>query len=194
MRAKLDKEHLIKLTLAVYKVTELFPEEELKHQIRESANKILADFILLYSDARRPNNLADLLRLFKEAEAKNWVDSRNFLVLYREYDRVRELIPRGINCGKTVFVRHSPETKPTAGEGNFFSQKRGSSQNNHRKEKIMEAIKRNGKVKVRDLSQLFPQFHRRTLIRDLEKLCQSGAVVRVGSNGRGVYYIKNTLV
>ena len=43
----MDRDYLIKLTLAVYKVTKIFPSKEpLKFLIREKANQILADFIL----------------------------------------------------------------------------------------------------------------------------------------------------
>jgi hypothetical protein len=211
MCAKLDKEYFIKLTLAVYRVTELFLEEELKFQIRESANKVLADLILnrlkftgevgrigyplevekqqAEGESQKPkvsgerSDLVDLLRLFKETETNpppkiggGRIDPRNFLVLYREYDKIYQLFAGRRNSGKTV-------------ENSFYT-KRSLGQNNYRQEKILEVVRENGKVKVSDLSQLFPQFNRRTLIRDLEKLCRGGEVVRVGSNGRGVYYTR----
>ncbi len=171
MRQELDIEHFLKLTLAIYRVTELFPKEgeDLKYQIRKSANKVLADF-LYNQDENGSRTIKGLLGLFKEAEAKNWVDSRNFLVLYREYDKL-------IKSVKTV-ENHSCLMSTIK-------------QDSDRRDKILEAVNKNGKVKVRDLAQLFPQLNRRTLIRDLEKLCRSGQVVRVGSNGRGVYYTKN---
>lgn len=174
-------EHHLKLTLAVYRVTELFFKEgeDLKWQIRESANKILADFILLnhlsshpnpsiHSHITPPNQIEKIIGLFEEAKAKNWVDSRNFLVLRREYDKIQQLRKIRKNSGKTV-------ENPLS---------------NSRQEKIKEVLMSNEKLKLGDLIQFFPQLHRRTLIRDLEKLCRAGVALRNG-NGRGIYYTRN---
>lgn len=154
----------MKLTLAVYKVIALFPiGEDLGMKIRESADKILADLLL-----NRPTDLFEQLdNLFSLAEEKHWVDSRNFLVLRREYDRIRLSFEASRTSGKTV-----------------------DNSNNHRHDKIIEAINGNGKVKIGEIVSLFPGLNRRTVLRDLDKLCQTGVMVRSG-NGRGAYYIKN---
>lgn len=173
-------EHYLKLTLAVYKVTELFPKEgeDLKHQIRESANIFLAD---LLCNAVGPRYIGELKEVLKKAESQNWVDPRNFLVLYREYDKISN------TKAEQDFGGQAKSEKPVE---NSPCVKWNIKQDNHRQGKILEMVKENGKVKVGDLNHLFPQLNRRTLIRDLEKLCRAGEVVRIG-NGRGVYYTKN---
>jgi predicted HTH transcriptional regulator len=148
-------EFYLKLILAAYKVTELFPAEgeELKSQIRESANQALADLLL-----NRQAKIDDLLTLFSEAEAKNWVDSRNFAVLRREYGKIKIDQP---------FPIHRV-TKP-------------------RHKKILDIINERNRIQVSGLAQVFPGLSRRTIIRDLEELFHNGIVIRTGS-GRGVSY------
>jgi len=214
MRQNCDIEHILKLTLAVYKVTGLFPEEGLKHQIRESANKILADF-LYNQDENCSRTIKGLLGLFNEAEAKDWVDPRNFLVLYREYDRLLGLAKQpdstklsppgesGTLRSLGPFFAKAPEGSPSpisfSHSRKELWRRRGKIvensflQNSHRQGKILKMIQENGKIKVSNISQLFPQLSRRTIIRDLDRLCRMGAVIRIGNNGRGVYYTKNSL-
>ena len=156
----MSEEYLLKLTLAVYKVTELFPEEEIKYQIRDSANRVLAD--LLCNRLRYSDQINKLINLFDLAEARNFVDPRNFLVLRREYQ-------------KLALDGNRKSAFPLEG----------------RQAKILDYIKNNGQTPLRTLHQLFPAVHRRTLIRDLDKLCQAGLVIRNG-NGRGIYYTIKT--
>ena len=94
----LNKDDIIKLTLAVYQVTGLFPENEpLRHQIRQKANDILADFISLnflnFKKQEISKEVNIILAYFSVAEEQNWVDNRNFSVLRREYKKIRELAP-----------------------------------------------------------------------------------------------------
>ena len=152
----------IKLTLAVYRVTELFPEQAtLKHDIRNLANEILAN--LINNQNENISRSIEILKdCFKQAETQNWVDSRNFSVLHREYDKIEQLI----NTGKTV---EKPRTTK------------------NRKEKILETLEENNKIKVGDLIKIFPNINRRTILRDLENFSQTGLVVKSG-NGRGACY------
>ena len=155
----------IKLTLAVYRVTELFPEEEpLKQDIRNLANEILADLINNQNEYTS-RNIKDIKEFFDAAEAKNWVDSRNFFVLYREYDKIEKLI----NTGKTV-------EKPRITK--------------NRKQEILKVLQEKKKIQLKELIQTFPQVSKRTLIRDLEELYRAGAVVRVGNGRASCYNVK----
>lgn len=170
MRRYSEIEHLLKLTLAVYRVTAIFPAgEELAPKIRESAYKILCgENTFLY--------IKEISGLFGLAEQKNLVDSRNFLVLRREYNKIRQAPEICTTSEKTV--------------ENPFSKNDQNDHNNHRQEKILEVMNGNGMVKIGELIKLFPGINRRTVLRDLDKLCQVGATVRNG-NGRGAHYVKN---
>ena len=164
----------IKLTLAVYRVTELFPNDEpLRNNIRDLANEILVSLICNnYKD--RSNNIKIIKSYFDLAENQNWVDSRNFSVLRKEYDKIQGLI----NTGKTVeksLLEPAIYKKPPK----------------NRKEKILEILKDKKRIKVKELTKDFPQISKRTIIRDLEELYQAGVVARVGNARASCYNIKS---
>jgi len=158
----------IKLTLAVYKVTELFPKDEpLKYNIRDLANEILTSLINKQNEDI-PRLIDDLNNLFDLAEAQNWVDSRNFFVLRREYAKIGNLAKKQAKTlsGKTV---EKPRTTQ------------------NRKQEILRFLQEKKKIQLRELIQTFPRVSKRTLMRDLEELYRAGTVIRVG-NGRGSCY------
>lgn len=188
----MDKDYLIKLTLAVYRVTELFPSQEpLKIDIREKANQILADTVLIFS--QNPVNLAKeqknkvfeqilgnievLQGYFEVAQAQKWLREPNFLVLKREYDKIKEEIKEeGLKKEKKSF-------KPRPGENPLpFDNLR-----NERWRKILEVLKQKEKVQVWELKNIFPQVSKRTLRRDFDYLLKKGLVERIG-NGKGTFY------
>lgn len=155
MRHFPDKKRLLELTLAVYKVTAIFPVgEELSQNIREWADKVLL------CDEKCSRYISETLELFDLAEKNNWVDPRNFLVLRREYEKI-------LDKNKTA--------------DNLVSS---------RKDKILEMMADNGVARIGDFAKIFPGVNRRTVLRDLDELCQTGVMLRNG-HGRGVYYIKN---
>ena len=161
----------IKLTLAVYKVTELFPKDEsLKRNIRDLANEILTALINKQGeDISRL--IEDLNNLFDSAQAQNLVDSRNFLVLRREYAKIENSAKKQAKTlsGKTV---EKPRTTQ------------------NRKQEILRILQEKKKIQLRELTQTFPQVSKRTLMRDLEEFYQSGIVVRVGNGRASCYNIK----
>jgi len=166
MRHELGKERLLKLTLAVYKVTAVFPPAEaggdLGLEIRDLADKILANLLLNQND-KASSCIEEMLSLFGLAEEGKLADKRNFLVLRQEYDRILKIV----------------------------SAENALPGDNHRLEKILAALNSsNGMMKIGDLIKFFPGVNRRTVLRDLDKLCQDGFMVRNGT-GRGVYYVIN---
>lgn len=177
----MEKEYYLKLTLAVYRVTDLFPEKEaLRPLIRETADKVLVD-LLNNQNKNGSRSVENLISYFDLAEAQNWLDPRNFLVLRREYNKIGKLIghkPICHNTGKTV---------EKLSKSNFSKRLAED-----RREKILKILRENGKVKTGDLTKSFPELNRRTLLRDLESFSRNGFIVRNG-NGRGVYYIRKNV-
>ena len=163
-----SKESYIRLTLGVYKVSQLFPEKvpegnPLKNDLRKLADEIL---VSLLCDRYRecPENIKLIQNLFNLAESRGLVDPRNFLVLRREYAKISE--------------------KPVDNFSDIGKKKR-------RRAVILGILKNNDKVKLSDLAKNFPGLNRRTLIRDMGVFCQTGVIERSGG-GRGAYYtIKN---
>lgn len=209
----MEKDYFIKLTLAVYKVTELFPgNESLKYDIRNLANEILVNLILPLDYETQPrcevgsrnsqqdkalSSIETLNGCFDLAETKNWVDSRNFLVLRREYSKIVENLKKDIESrAPQVPAEGILEAVPRVGYGPVYENviPAGNNQrfNNNgakdRQKRILEVFKGNGRVKVGDLIKIFPEVNRRTLLRDLENFSRTGVVEKNG-NGRGAYYI-----
>jgi ribosomal protein L12E/L44/L45/RPP1/RPP2 len=104
----MTKADIFKLTLALYRVTALFPKKEpLRFALRHRALKIFSSLSLseqsssLLSQTEKANalkndliyldNLKSLFRLAKEQE---WVDNRNFAALEGEYQRLEEILRR----------------------------------------------------------------------------------------------------
>ena len=105
----MENQHSIKLARAVYRVTNLFPENEpLKRKIRETADEILANFATLQKssdfdlgnerDVSRGNQCRnhifrkiDILTdyYFNLAREQQWVNPVNFSVLEREYNKMK---------------------------------------------------------------------------------------------------------
>lgn len=107
-------DNLIKLTNAVYKVTELFPDKEpLKFAIRKESLDALFFYISFQKQntafQNQPHSLAiiqnkesllqkclDCLQMLKTyfaiASEQNWVNSRNFVVLNQEYQKLEEIL------------------------------------------------------------------------------------------------------
>ena len=107
-------DNLIKLTNAVYKVTELFPDKEpLKFAIRKESLDALFFYISFQKQntafQNQSHSLAiiqnkesllqkclDCLQMLKTyfaiASEQNWVNSRNFVVLNQEYQKLEEIL------------------------------------------------------------------------------------------------------
>ncbi|MCK4355437.1 DeoR family transcriptional regulator [Candidatus Parcubacteria bacterium] len=96
----MDKQYLAQLARAVYRVTELFPRNEpLRYKTREMADEILHDFVLFQNlEAQKRNQAKNQIfskieilseYYFDLAKEQNWVNPRNFLILKREYDKIK---------------------------------------------------------------------------------------------------------
>jgi len=100
----MNKKNLIQLTNNLYRLTLLFPKKEpLRFKIRELANEILRDLILvLRANPGRPKILIletekdlDVLDSFFEvAKNQNWVSSLNLLEIQKEYSKIKEEFAR----------------------------------------------------------------------------------------------------
>ena len=89
----MEKSYFVKLTQAVYRTTDLFPEgESLKGKIRDKANEILTDLVLNDPQAKEQTIRAiDVLKsYFEVARIQNWTNPLNFIILEQEYDKITE--------------------------------------------------------------------------------------------------------
>ena len=57
-----------------------------------------------------------------------------------------------------------------------------------RRGKILVKIQQDGICFLKDIAVLFPEYSERTLRYDLEKLCEEGAIEKIGNSGPGTFY------
>ena len=179
-------------------MTELFPQEEpLKFKIRERANDILAGLILCAGnpvkitagDKKRITedvfqNMEIIKGYFKVGEGQKWIDSRNFSLLKKEYNKIRreigdkeeEIKQNSQNLAESNTVKTIMPVKVDNNEELSDRQKR-----------VFQLLKQRHKIKVGELVKAFSNISKRTLQRDLEILASKGFVVRNGSHN-GIFY------
>lgn len=179
----MDKSYLLKLTQAVYRVTELFPEgEPLKFQIREKANEILTDLILHNPGEKEKilKNLEILENYFEIARIQNWVNHLNFLVLSREYSKIKE----------SLFEKSKPISEKTIEQPIEQPHRPLAPNSQIRHQKILEILKEKGRVQVWEIKRIFPEVSKRTLRRDFDYLLRQGIIERIGEKNNTFYKIK----
>jgi hypothetical protein len=164
-------ERALQLALAIYRLTELFPEGEvLIGQMRQVANQVLAELVLGQQE-EAVRQIKVLLSYFQIAQAQKWTKQINFVILTREYKELLNKIDL---------------TKKQVSSGQI--QERAKRERlNQRQEKIFEYIKKNNSVKIKELSILFPQLTPRTIRNDLNDMVRRGILFRQGK-GRGSFY------
>lgn len=183
------RSHAIKLTIALYKVSDFFPEKEpLKFLIREKADKVLAGLIFLEkSDSLREQVVCDIeviKAFFELAKEQNWLGKKNFEILEKEYNRVLEAIKIQSIENKEKEVRFvQKEKKIEKSENNLVVDRKRCSQ-------IVEILKQGKQVQVKDLKDAFPDVSKRTIRRDFEYLLSKGIVERKGDNNNTVYKLR----
>jgi predicted HTH transcriptional regulator len=194
---KMEKDYLIKLTLAVYKVTELFPEKEpLRYQIREKANEILAELISdnpglsLEKKEELLEKIGAINAYFEIARYQNWVNEKNLVVLEREYAKLKNI---------QEFSEKNKEL--SSKEGRVLQTKKHQIKENppkqpvlpkispiQRQEKILNLLKYKKRITLSELRKIFPQVSSRTLRRDMEAIFKKGLISRKRKGQKDVAY------
>ena len=187
----IERNQAIKLTIALYRVSDFFPEKEpLKTLIRRKADDVLAGLIFLEKDdSLREQVVCDIevvKAFFELAKEQNWLNKKNFEVLERYYNGVLDSIACERQAIKTkdkkagVFQK-AKETKKA--EAVFDVGKKRCSA-------IVEILKKEKEVQVKDLKDFFPNVSKRTIRRDFEYLLNKGIVERRGDNNNTYYKLR----
>jgi len=163
----------LELSLAVYRVTKLFPEGEvLIGLMRQTANQVLAKVISGQLKQVR-EQIEILLSYFQIASKQNWTKQVNFVILAKEYQVL-------LNELEQVRLAESSQKSD-------FSKIKQFKGLNQRQKKIIEYIKQKGSVKLKDISVLFPKLSPRTVRKELNIMAQQGILFQQGI-GRGSFY------
>jgi len=129
----MDKSYFIKLAKVLYRVTELFPQEEpLRFSLRKKANEILSDTVLVFGSNPVILVVAEKRKLFEQitknieiisaflelAETQNWVNQENFSVLKKEYKKIaqevalEDAILKTKQASKKTIIKNTLQIRP----------------------------------------------------------------------------------
>lgn len=192
----MNGDYLIELTLAVYRISDDWSGSNfLKPQLRNLANEILIDFILLsYSKEESLGirstffkKIQDIQDCFNQARGKKLIDRNQFLLFQKEYIRVKKEIKRKKEFIPKVIKKKEPERTKEPEQPKKALSLEGLTK---RQKKILEILKKQEKVQVWQFKESFSDISKRTIRRDLEQLLKKGLIKRQGEWNEVVYFLK----
>ena len=205
--------HLLELTLALYRVTNLFPSTEvLKCQIREKANEIFEDVAECGEDrtfakdaVRILGKIETIKGYLKIAVAMRFVLPMNLMVLEREYNHIADYFSQEL---ETRSGRDRIRENDTASLQSVEKKKKnviepahlGLSKNevavetprteikmNKRQKIIMDHVQKTTSVQLSDLFPVFEDVSQKTIQRDLQELVMRNILKRKGDRRWTMY-------
>jgi DNA-binding transcriptional ArsR family regulator len=193
----MNAEEIIKLTNAVYKVTDLFPPREpLKTAIRKEALNILFFSILFLKDFN-PKNKEDSLAsikiietCFKVSKKQNWVNEKNFEILEREYTKVGEFLKEKISTKKESVSKKPVVEKQPKKEPEKFEISNKSIEYEKLSDiqlKLLEVLQNKGQLRPLEINTYFPQLSPRSVRRELKELREKNIINSIGA-GKSTFY------
>ena len=198
----MDKSHFIKLTIGVYKVSELFPKREpLKFLLRKKADEVLANLVVAQFNPQARaleqvlKQVAVLGVYLQIAESQNWVKPENFWLLRTEYLAIEEQVKQMLAVGNGVQQQANNQPKlvpaqPTKPKVAKIKTAPDFSGLKDRHKKIIQVLRQKASAQIRDFNKVLPEVTKRTLRRDLDFLLQQGLVARFGDKSKTQYKIK----
>lgn len=205
----MNRDFFVRLTFATHRVADALPGgEEIREEMKDSANTILVDLILFtekeaVSGERKRMLLPQLARqidilivYLDKAKEEGWIDPGNFSLLVVEYKKLRELL--GIFeeiQGPGVVESKKEKPAPTVASEPAEIQEQKPKQQTEapltdRQRKIIEYLRAKENAQVWELQKVVPEVTKRTLRRDLDELLQMDLVARKGEWNTVFYELK----
>jgi len=193
----MEKDRIIKLTNALYKVTSLFPEKEtLSISIRKRGNLILSFLIimenkdLLLGDELREisvkcrRSIQVLLSYFEIGKTQDWINPKNFEILEKQYNEILQ----EVESIKFVEKKIIPTEKKSEKKEELAIPKEETKFTlTQIQEKVITILQGNGKMKPCDINQFFPDMNPRSIRRELQDLKVRGIIASNGSGKKTLY-------
>ena len=208
------EEKFLKLTNAVYKVLEYFPESDpLKTRAKDKALAIMDSLVLVNETSGWASfqkekikvalleDIDILLGYLWIAKTQKWLNSVNYLIIANEYEKIKKNIEPFIEVNPNINKESvTPDKNP---EGYFDGpvtippradlvgeSKTPSFSLSNRQQQIVEFLAKNEKAQVMDLLAVLPNITKRTIRRDLDELMHFGKITRLGEFNQVFYKIK----
>lgn len=197
----MDKDYVIKLTLAVYQASQYWPESNLlQFKIRSLVKQILTDCILISHEnpglsirEQLVSNIQDLQQDLAEIRAQKLISRKDFLFFQKEYAK----IGHDMQAFKVSKPAEQKDQEIQASEEGQIKNtkipvKKIDLQGlNQRQKQIIKILKQKQKIQVCDLKESFPSISKRTLRRDVENLLKKKIVQRSGQWNQIFYVLPN---
>jgi DNA-binding transcriptional ArsR family regulator len=171
------EEGFLKLTNAVYRVLEYFPESDpLKNRAK---NKVLSIMSAIGGSASGGDNsiiqedIALLLNYLKVGKSQGWLSCINYLIISNEYEKISQKLKQPAN----VRPKERPESVLD------------KSMVTDRQQKILKFLEEKERAQVMDLQTILPDVTKRTIRRDLDELLEIGKIARLGKFNQIFYKI-----
>jgi len=190
------EDRFVKLTNAVYKVLEFFPEADpLKNRAKDKALVIMDNLSLVFGtkgwasmqkeSAKHwlSGDIDLLLSYLKIGEKQGWLSPINYIIISNEYEKLK----KEIGPAKEIISHQPAQTHPEPvllANGERFSVNFSD-----RQKKILKFLEEKEKAQVMDLQTVLPDITKRTIRRDLDELLKMGKITRIGEWSQVVYKI-----
>jgi hypothetical protein len=220
----MTEENIIKLTNALYKVTDLFPKEDpLKFAIRKEGIDVMFFSNLvkgksLSSTQKEKEQYLDkvlskvelIKTYFSIAKEQEWISERNFEVLEREYDILKDSLnlnvirekevkkpiiseiqkeePVAVFANNVTSVKEEKKVEVTKREVKHLNYEELSSV----QLKVLEILQSRGQLKANQISEGFPEMNPRTIRRELKGLKEMKIISSMGGGKMTVYKISES--
>ena len=164
----------VKITSAVYKLLEFFPEAEpLKNRAKEKALSIMENLNKEKTSGQLLEDIEILLNFLKLGKSQGWLNDTNFLIISNEYEKIK----------KEIEILKPENLVAKENSGTVHGQ-------SPRQEKILKFLKENEKAQVMDLKAVLTDVTKRTIRRDLDELLKMGKITRIGEWNQVFYKLE----
>lgn len=202
----MQKDKYLKLTNELYKVLDFFPESDpLKNRAKDKALAITEALVLItnisgwtsFQNEKVKVQLHDdidiLLGYLWIAKMQKWINSINYLIIAKEYEKLRNEIGSPINITTKEVPKDLKTEETKTEETKTIIATDITIEITDRQRQILEYLKKNNRAQVMDLQKILPDITKRTIRRDLDELLSAGKIERSGDFNRVFYTIKGLL-
>jgi len=187
---KMITDKVKKLTEALYRVTDLYPDKEpLKWVLREASLDIYTNIMSVMSERKsKPlkdiiNSMADIINNLELASLGGFISDINFGIIKREYNTLKLLL----ESKKEVILieQENPVLIIKKSIGHSY----GHNGHNDRKQKILDLLKKEGKTTIKEMMPDFNGVSEKSVQRDLLEMVKSGELRAEGEKRWRTYSI-----
>ena len=197
------KNEFLKLTDAVYRMLEYFPDSDpLKSRAKEKSLAIMDNLALIFGtegwasfqkEKIQNQTLEDIdtfLGYLKIAKSQGWLSPINFLIISNEYQKICQQLSQSTErLPKIEIPNVLQECTQIVKKSVLSNTETPAATFSDRQKKIVKFLEDNEKAQVMDLQTVLPTVTKRTIRRDLDELLKSGKISRLGEFNQIFYKI-----